>query len=274
MLSQPESSAPWHIEGEPREPNAPLLPPPGVGVPADITAAHAAYISAYDAWRDATEALDDYISDAQMSRARRADAIRAAGIAEAAGRERPTIPSAVSEEAEAVEAQIKSAVVATRLREANRASDAMTDMVIRHAGRWVAPVSARFPEAIAEARAAIERARAAVDAAASAQTASAWMRAFDHAARLEAAGVSVNKVRTGRLVGAYTDATTTHKHRQNEGYHRAPWHLLDQALRALADLEASNLAAVPHPDTIHASSHHREEMAVLAAIKSESHAAA
>ncbi|MBQ0893445.1 hypothetical protein KBX37_10115 [Micromonospora sp. U56] len=238
------------MAGDLREPAAPLAPPPGVEVPEDHAAALAEADARYQAWRDAVEAVDEYADTARDSRTRRADAIREAGRAAAQGKPRPAIPTATSEDEEAAEVAILSAVVEARRREADAATKRADKIAAKYAPEWSAQVVASFGPALA---AASEAVRAALDAVGRAEgvlgVASAW-RAIAVAEELERRGVRVNDHGRARIMSDLLDATKSQLFTGAESASRNPVALLSQVRDALGTLSQCDAGAVPSPDTL------------------------
>ncbi|MFE9956180.1 hypothetical protein [Micromonospora sp. NPDC005299] len=238
-----------YVSSDRDEPTGPMLPPAGVDIPDELRAAMAKHDAAYDAWRDAVEARDDYQDEAGASRNKRAAAIRAAGIAAAQGKPRPKIPAAISEADEAVEVAVLSHVIASRRREASKAAEDVTALTLWHAHRWVDTIADGFAPSIDEARAAVSAAIQAVEKAEGVLSQAARLRGFAHMIRVTDAGGRVSARDVPLLVGAYSDAMVSEGHRMAEAHQRSPLPLLARTRAALDDLAACDLAAKPHPDT-------------------------
>lgn len=243
-------SGPTYLPGEFAEPTTPMLPPPGVEVPADLAEAITEWHAAYDKWRDSAERVGDYQDEARASRAKRAAAIRAAGEAEVAGRKRPSIPRATSEEAEAEEVAILSAVVRARCREADAASAKVTRATIAHAAGFIDPVAEGFAPALAEAREALSAAIQAVGRLAGIHDRVVSLRAQAHFAALQDAGARLSTRAIPALAREYHGVSVSERHRLADAYSRAPWHLLSRAQEALEDFAQVDHAKMPHVDTV------------------------
>ncbi|MFG2056466.1 hypothetical protein ACGFI9_20830 [Micromonospora sp. NPDC048930] len=232
------------------EPTRPTYPPAGVTLPEDLAAALDAFRAADDAWLTAVEAVEEYRTQARQSRAARAAAVRAAGDAVASGRKRPAIPDEITEAAERTEVEILSRVVAVRREEANRAARAASALVAAHAGEWVEPVGAGFRPAIAEAQAKIDEAIAAVARAENIVSEVARLRATAYTETLREVGEFVGRDTLRDSAASFWEAISSRAYRVRVARHATPADALADAKHALEALAESDLAEVPHPDTL------------------------